>query len=191
MELILASTSKYRAQLLERLGVPFRGVAPGVDEEAARRPEWSPQELATELARLKAESVATRFPEAVVIGSDQVAECRGEILGKPETRDRAILQLERLAGNVHTLWTAVTMASPAGMLTHRDRTQLHMRALSREEIERYVDYDQPLDCAGSYNIESRGIALFDAITTEDHTAITGLPLIFVTTALRQLGFTVP
>lgn len=191
MELILASTSKYRAALLERLGIPFRGVAPGVDEDTVRSSDWSPQEVATNLARMKAEAVATRFPEVVVIGSDQVAECQGQILGKPETRENAIAQLQQLAGRAHTLWTAVAILSPRGHVFHTDRTQLRMRSLSRDEITRYVEHDQPLDCAGSYKIETRGIVLFDSITTEDHTAITGLPLIFVTTALRQLGFVLP
>ncbi len=191
MGLILASTSKYRAELLQRLGVSFQTVAPDVDEQAARRPEWSPAEVASELARMKAGSVAQRFPEDVIIGSDQVAECHGEILGKPGSRAAAIRQLEKLAGRDHTLWTAVAVIAPKGTMTHRDRTQLQMRSLSRAEIERYVDYDQPLDCAGSYKLESRGITLFEAIITNDHTAITGLPLIFVTTALRQCGFPVP
>lgn len=191
MGLILASTSKYRAELLERLGVPFRSIAPDIDEHAARRPEWSPQQLATELARLKADAVAQRYPEDVIIGSDQVAECHGEVLGKPGSRQRAIAQLQQLSGRVHTLWTAVAIISPAGITAHLDRTQLQMRRLASEELTRYIDADQPLDCAGSYKIESRGIILFDQITTEDHTAITGLPLMFVTTALRNCGFAVP
>lgn len=191
MGLILASTSKYRAQLLERLGVSFQSVAPDVDEHAARKPEWSPQKVATELARLKADSVAQRFPNDVIIGSDQVAERDGVVLGKPGTKAAAVTQLQRLAGRTHILWTAVVIVSPYGVATHLDRTALRMRGLSREEIERYVDYDQPLDCAGSYKIESRGIVLFEEIVTEDQTAITGLPLLFVTTTLRQLGFTLP
>jgi len=145
MGLILASTSKYRSQLLERLGVPFQSIAPDVDEHAARRPEWSPQELATELARLKVESVAQRFPDDVIIGSDQVAECDGEVLDKPGTQERAIFQLRQLSGRVHTLWTAVAIMSPAGQISHWDRTQLQMRTLSRAEIERYIEHDQPLD----------------------------------------------
>ncbi len=191
MGLILASTSRYRRELLERLGVPFRAVAPNVDEHAAWQPEWTPEELATNLAKLKAEAVAARFPDDVVIGSDQVAECRGQVLGKPGTRAAAVAQLTLMADTTHTLWTAVAFAANGRTTSHINRTQLTMRRLSRAEIERYVEADNPLDCAGSYKLESRGIALFTAIETTDHTAITGLPLMAVTTLLREHGFSVP
>lgn len=191
MELILASTSPYRQQLLHRLGVPFRSVAPQVDEVAARRPEWTPQEMATNLASLKALDVANHFPAAFVIGSDQVAECEGQVLGKPGDRTGAIRQLTFLSGKTHTLWTAVACAVEGELLTHLDRTRLTMRPLTTSEIERYVDSESPWDCAGSYKFESRGITLFDAVETTDPTSIIGLPLMTVTTLLRMKGFAIP
>ncbi|HET6425978.1 MAG TPA: Maf family protein [Planctomycetaceae bacterium] len=191
MELILASTSPYRRQLLERLGLPFRCVAPGVDEEAVRQPAWIPEEVALHLARLKAEAVASRLPDAFVIGSDQVAECAGQVLGKPGHRMGAMAQLSLLAGKPHYLWTAVAFATAGEVSVQLNCTRLTMRSLTATEIERYLDADQPWDCAGSYKLESRGIALFESIETDDSTAIIGLPLIAVTTALRGHGFTVP
>lgn len=190
MELILASTSRYRRELLERLGIPFRCVSPGVDEAAVRRPEWTPEELATNLARMKAEAVASLFPNAMVIGSDQVAECAGQILGKPDTRAGAIAQLSLLAGKTHTLWTAVAIAGNGSVSSHMNATRLTMRDLTNAEIEHYVDSDQPLDCAGSYKFESRGIALFHSIETTDPTAIIGLPLMAVTSYLRARDISV-
>jgi len=191
MELILASTSVYRQQLLHRLGVPFRCIAPEVDEAASRQSQWTPEELARQLARMKAMAVACRFPQALVIGSDQVAECDGLVLGKPGHRDGAIRQLQALSGKTHMLWTAVTFAVADEIHIHIDCTRLTMRALTVDEIERYVDADEPWDCAGSYKFESRGIGLFDAVKTADPTAIIGLPLITVTTMLRQYAFAVP
>lgn len=191
MELILASTSRYRRELLERLGIPFRCVSPGVDEAAVRRSEWTPEELAANLARMKAEAVASIFPNAMVIGSDQVAEFDGLVLGKPGTRAAAIAQLSLLSGKTHTLWTAVTIAGNGPVSSHMNATRLAMRHLTDAEIERYVDADQPLDCAGSYKFESRGIALFHSIETTDPTAIIGLPLMTVTGYLRLMDFPVP
>jgi septum formation protein len=191
MGVILASTSSYRRQLLERLGVPFHAVAPNVDEPAERRPEWSPEELAAGLARLKAADVANRFPDDLIIGSDQIAECDGQVLGKPGSRDGAITQVSFLAGKTHTLWTGVAFLVNGQVTSHMNCTRLKMRPLQRAEIERYVDADQPWDCAGSYKLESRGITLFESIETTDHTAIIGLPLIAVTDFLRQHGFAVP
>lgn len=191
MELILASTSPYRQQLLHRLGVPFRSVAPQVDEVAARQPMWTPQELPTNLASLKALDVANHFPAAFVIGSDQVAECEGQVLGKPGDRTGAIRQLTFLSGKTHTLWTAVACAVEGELLTHLDCTRLTLRTLTPSEIERYVDAEAPWDCAGSYKFESRGISLLEAVETTDPTAIIGLPLMAVTTLLRKHRFTVP
>ncbi|HEX6986695.1 MAG TPA: nucleoside triphosphate pyrophosphatase [Planctomycetaceae bacterium] len=192
-DLILASTSPYRRALLERLGVAFRCVPPGVDEDAMKRETADPVRLAERLAAAKADAVAARFPEAVVIGSDQLAAIDGEVLGKPGTPDRAVDQLERLAGRTHELVTAVCVLrrSDGARRAHVDRTRLSMRPLSREELARYVALDAPTDCAGAYKIESAGIALFERIETEDFTAITGLPLIATVRMLREFGIAVP
>lgn len=190
--LILASTSPYRRALLARLGVPFEACAPACDEEALKDPALAPQALAARLARAKALSVAERAPDAYVLGSDQVAEVDGQILGKPGSVAACEAQLARLSGRVHRLVTAVCLACPGGALReHVDVTTLEVRALTREEIQRYVRADQPLDCAGSYKIEQQGIALFEQVRCADFTAITGLPLMAVSGLLRAEGFAVP
>jgi septum formation protein len=191
IELILASTSPYRRALLERLGVPFRTVAPGVDEETWKRAGLAPRELAEQLALAKARRPLQDEHDAVVIGSDQVVVFEDRTLGKPLGADQACAQLAAMAGRRHTLITALAVCSPGQTLTHTDVTTLHMRPVRREEIERYVAADQPYDCAGSYKLEARGIVLFEKIESADHTAITGLPLIALTTFLRELGFVVP
>jgi septum formation protein len=190
--LVLASTSSYRRQLLARLGVAFTAVAPSCDEEALKDPSLEPAALAAYLAREKARSVAAQWPEAHILGSDQLVEVDGEIVGKPGTAQGALEQLSKLAGRAHRLVTAYALLCPGGaMIEHLDVHTLHMRALTQPELERYVDADQPLDCAGSYKIEARGISLFERIEGADFTAITGLPLIALTTTLRSRGFRVP
>ncbi len=191
MDLILASTSPYRRELLARLGVPFTAVAPEVDEDAYKLPGLDPRALAEILARAKASEVASRFPHAVVIGSDQVASLDGSTLGKPHTVENAVAQLSSMSGRSHQLITAIAVVHPGGRTDFTDVTTLVMRALSEEAIRRYVEADKPLDCAGSYKLEALGIALFERIASEDHTAIVGLPLMAVTTALRGLGFAIP
>ena len=190
-DLILASTSPYRRALLERLGIAFRCVAPGVDEDTAKAETSDPAALAERLACAKAEAVAARFPQSVVIGSDQVAAVDGDVLGKPGDRERSVDQLSRLAGRTHDLITAVCVLRGGERRTHLDRTRLAMRPLAREAIIRYVMLDDPTDCAGSYKIESAGIALFERIETADFTAITGLPLIALVAMLKEFGIDVP
>jgi len=190
-EIILASGSNYRRELLARLGLSFQCVVPPIDEEALKNGDIAPDGLAAELARLKAESVSPLFPDALIIGSDQLVEIEGRILGKPGTRAGAIEQLETLAGRTHRLITALALWADGVTSLHIDTTRLRMRTLSGEEIARYIDADDPLDCAGSYKIEARGIALFDRIDSVDHSAIQGLPLVELTTRLRALGYAVP
>jgi septum formation protein len=190
--LVLASTSVYRRELLTRLGVAFVAAAPTCDEEALKDPSLAPAALAAHLAREKARSLIAHYPEAHVLGSDQLVEIDGRVLGKPGSHARAVAQLSLLAGRTHRLITAFALASPDGALAeHVDVHTLHMRPLTLSEIERYVSADQPLDCAGSYKIEARGIALCERIDGGDFTAITGLPLIALTTTLRAHGFLVP
>jgi len=190
--LVLASTSVYRRELLTRLGVPFTAAAPACDEEALKDSALSPAALASHLAREKARSLSQRWPDAHVLGCDQLVELDSAVLGKPGTAERAIEQLSQLAGRKHRLVTAFALLGPDNAVTeHLDVHTLQMRALTRFEIERYVAADQPLDCAGSYKIEARGIALVERIEGADFTAITGLPLIALTSALRAHGFVVP
>ena len=191
MDLILASTSPYRRALMKRLGIPFRCVAPGVDEEGVKALGLGPRDLAERLAAAKAEAVARNEPGAIVIGSDQLVAFEGRVLGKPGTAERAVEQLMRLSGREHELITAIAVRHRDRRILHTDVARLRLRNLGRDEVERYVEADRPLDCAGSYKIEERGIALFERIECDDHTAIVGLPLIALTTILRQLGVRVP
>ena len=192
--LVLASTSPYRRDLLTRLGLPFTARAPGCDEESLKASLGGgtpPDRLAAALARAKAESLAEAEPGALVIGADQVAALDGEILGKPGSAEQAAQQLARLAGRAHVLVTAVALALDGKVREHVDVTRLFMRPLSRAQIERYVAADAPIDCAGSYRIEARGITLFERIESADHDAIVGLPLIALTSMLGAMGYPVP
>ncbi|MBM4060206.1 MAG: septum formation protein Maf [Planctomycetes bacterium] len=189
--LVLASASPYRRVLLERLRLPFTCTAPNVDEAAALQALRDPAALARELAEQKARAVAAAHPGAIVIGSDQVATIDGEVLDKPGSAERCRQQLRRLQGREHLLLTAVAIVHPGGLAAFVDVATLRMRPLDAGEIERYVAADAPFDCAGSYRIESLGIALFAAIACEDHTAIVGLPLLRLAAELRRLGCAVP
>jgi len=176
---------------LKRLGLPFRCVSPRIREEDWKTGNWNPRELAEQLAIAKAQSVREAEPEGTLIGSDQVVSFEGHILGKPGSYQSAMEQLATLAGKSHALITSVAISHEGQTYIHTDTTNMSMRPLTTEEIERYVAADQPFDCAGSYKIEERGITLFERIETSDYTAIMGLPLIELTTQLRRLGYSVP
>jgi septum formation protein len=191
MDLVLASTSLYRRALLERLGLSFRCRAPRVDEDSLKTELLEPRRLAEKLALAKAMSLVEEEPASTLVGSDQLVALDGRILGKPGDPLRAVGQLEAMAGRAHDLITALVVWQGGRTFLHTDVTRLSMRRLARSEIERYVAADSPLDCAGSYKIEARGIALFDRIESADHSAITGLPLIALTTILRGLGYRIP
>lgn len=188
--LVLASTSRYRAQLLERLRLPFETARPEVDETPhAAEP---PATLALRLATAKANAVASLRPQAVVIGSDQVASCDGRLLGKPGSREVAIAQLQGMSGREVVFLTAVAVSGPGAAAGQAlDTTLVRFRPLSDDAIARYVDAEQPWDCAGSFRCEGLGIALFDAIESHDPTALVGLPLIATARLLRAAGFVLP
>ncbi len=192
LQILLASSSRYRRELLGRLLPSFDSVSPDVDEHAFHDLEPTPDNLAQRLAMEKTLAVSRRFPDAIVIGSDQLADLNGLVLGKPGTVSAAVEQLLSMAGKTHRLLTAVCIAAPGKPLTSiLNETRLTMRSLTPEEALRYVERDQPLDCAGSYKIESLGISLFEKIETADFTAIMGLPLIQVSQSLRELGVGIP
>jgi septum formation protein len=186
--LILASTSPYRRQLLERLGLPFTVEAPDVDEAAV--PGEIPTERALRLAAAKADAVSERHPGAVVIGSDQVAAAGAEILDKPGTVERACEQLKHLSGSQARFHTAcaVRWHNTGFCVNHLQTVTVTVRDLSPEEIHGYVSREQPLNCAGSFKSEGLGIALFSRVESEDPTALVGLPLIWLAGALRQAGY---
>jgi septum formation protein len=189
--LILASTSSYRRELLARLRVPFECVPPGSDEQ--RLDGETADMLALRLARLKAEAVAARHPASVVIGSDQVAVRGPDVLGKPGTVERCAEQLARSSGQEVAFLTAVHVVDGRRGRgeSHLDRTVVRFRTLAPEEIARYIAADSPLDCAGGFKAESLGIGLFERIESVDPTALTGLPLIWLSAALRRAGIPVP
>ncbi|MES2526041.1 MAG: Maf family protein [Bdellovibrionota bacterium] len=186
--LILASTSKYRAELLSQLGWGFSAENPGVDEGPLKLLELEPGDIALRLSRMKSEAVFERNPSSCVIGSDQVCAIGKSIYGKPGSKDGAVRQLQELSGKTHELLTAVTVSWPGGQTSFLNTTRLHMRELTVEEITRYVETDLPLDCAGSYKLEARGIKLFERIEMDDHTAIIGLPLVELSNVLLNLGY---
>lgn len=192
MRLVLASTSPYRRDLLARLGIDFTQLAPDVDESPL--PGEAPAALAARLAQAKAEAGAQAAPGAWVIGSDQVAELDGQPLGKPGSAERAIAQLRAMSGRAVRFHTAVCVAgNPAhsGALALLDSTTVRFRTLSEAEIARYVERERPFDAAGSFKAEGLGIALFDAIDSQDPTALIGLPLIGTAALLRRCGFALP
>ncbi len=185
--LVLASTSRYRRALLERLGCPFVVAAPGVDEAA--RPGEGASAVALRLAEAKARAVASHYADALVIGSDQVADCNGRHVGKPGNRDGALAQLRMLSGQTVVFHTGVALVD-----ARSGRCQVKLvdvastfRTLTDAEIATYVDREQPFDCAGSVKAEALGIVLFDRIVSDDPTAQIGLPLIALTRLLRAEG----
>ncbi len=178
--IILASESRYRRELVQRLGISVLCTAALCDEEAEKI-KLGPVDTLTlvrELARMKAQSLSEQYPDALVIGSDQAVEFEGDTLGKPHTVERAVDQLTNLAGRTHQIHTAVCVhhARSQRTLHALDTHELTMRSLTRVQLEDYVQRDQPLDCAGSYKIEGLGIALFEKIHGDDFTAVIGLPL---------------
>lgn len=189
--LVLASTSRYRRELLERLRLSFDVARPDVDETAS--PGESPRNLAIRLAQAKACAVATQLADdAWALGSDQVAEVEGRALGKPGGRAAAIAQLDSMSGRIVRFHTALCLAHADGRtFADIDLTEVHFRALTDAEIERYVDAEQPFDCAGSFKSEGLGIALFERIDNRDPSALVGLPLIATCMLLRKAGFALP
>lgn len=185
--LILASTSSYRRELLQRLRLPFDVESPAVDEEAA--PDETPEKLASRLALAKARAVAARHPDAVVIGSDQVCDLDGQALGKPGNHAMALLQLRQLSGRAAIFHTAVAVVRTNVGFEQVELApvRVQFRTLSDAEIERYLRLDEPYDCAGSAKCETLGIALMESITSDDPTALIGLPLIRTSRMLRQAG----
>lgn len=190
-QLLLASSSAYRRELLSRLRLPFECVAPDIDERAL--PDEHPTDLVTRLARLKAGALAGRYTDHLVIGSDQVAVLGNHILGKPHTLDRAAEQLKASSGKTVEFLTGLAL------LDSRDGSEqygcvsfkVHFRNLSDEQIERYLQAEQPLDCAGSFKAEGLGISLFRSTEGPDATSLVGLPLISLVSMLHKAGLDIP
>ena len=186
--IVLASTSPYRLQLLRQLGVPFHVAAPlfheSVDQGVA------PELLVKHLAVHKAKSLSERYPEALIIGADQVfVDVRGRILGKPGTFERAVEQLKEMAGRSHTFYTGLSVYDAAAdeAVTDFATFTVTLRSLTDEQIRSYLRRESPLDCAGSFKIEGQGIALMAAMKGDDYTSLIGLPLIKLTDILLRFG----
>ncbi|WP_295520466.1 Maf family nucleotide pyrophosphatase [Limnohabitans sp. Rim8] len=184
---VLGSTSRYRRELMERLRLPFTVAAPHVDETPL--PGETPKTLALRLALAKAQAVAALHPEAVVIGSDQVADLAGQPLGKPGEHERAVAQLRQMRGQTVIFQTALAVVCLATGFEQVDLAEVRVvfRDLSDEEIEAYLQAEKPYDCAGSAKSEGLGIALLESIDNDDPTALIGLPLIRTARLLRQAG----
>ena len=187
--LILGSTSPYRRELLQRLRIPFEVQRPEVDETPL--PHETPVALAQRLALTKAQAVAQRFPQAIVIGSDQVADLNGEPLGKPGNHANAVAQLQRMRGQSVVFQTAVSVVCLATGFAQTELAQVKVqfRHVSDAAIEAYLQAEQPYDCAGSAKSEGLGIALLERIDNHDPTALVGLPLILTCRLLRAAGMT--
>lgn len=190
-ELILASTSRYRRSLLERLGVVFTAVPPETPEDPLLGE--LPPDRALRLAVAKAQAVAAHRPDAVIIGSDQVAALGSKVLDKPGDAARCRAQLAAASGSSARFHTACAVIAPqAGIrMVHIDTTTVFFRTLTEQEIERYVERERPFDCAGGFRAEGLGIALFESIESHDPTALIGLPLIWLACALRRAGLPLP
>lgn len=186
-EVVLASSSLYRRELFERLGIPFMVDSPGIDETPLDNEPVD--DLVRRLAVAKARAVAARWPRTVVIGSDQAASFEGRILGKPGTPQTAVAQLLAFSGKRVDFYTGVAVLhGPSDpVTTHIDLTRAHFRQVRKDEIERYVQRDQPLDCAGGIRFEGTGVLLLEAVETRDPSAAIGLPLIELGAMLRAAG----
>ncbi|MEB7500083.1 Maf-like protein [Leclercia pneumoniae] len=183
--LILASTSPWRRALLEKLGLPFECAAPDIDETP--QPGESPRHLVLRLAQEKAQCLAARYPNHLIIGSDQVCVLDGEITGKPHTEERAHQQLMKARGNIVTFYTGLALYNTATghLQTECEPFDVHFRHLSEQEIDDYVRKERPLSCAGSFKSEGLGIALFDRLEGRDPNTLVGLPLIALCQMLRR------
>ena len=189
LPVILASGSRYRAQLLARIKVSFLGVAPNIDESP--RANESAASLAVRLADAKARAIARQFPGHWVLGADQVAALGGHLMGKPGGHEQAVEQLRQLSGRPAQFLTAVTLLKDDRVLKAFDVTTVRFRTLKDADIQRYLAAEPAFDCAGSFKSEGLGITLFDEIQSRDPTALIGLPLIAVSRLLREAGYNLP
>jgi len=189
--IILASSSPYRRGLLDRFLAEFEAVSPDVDER--NESGLAPRELASHLARKKAEAVSINARDALIIGADQLAVLDDQVLGKPGDHARAVEQLLAASGKTMTFLTAVCMLEPVGRTRHEhvDVTTVRFRNFDRRLAEGYLRHDEPYDCAGSFKIEGAGFVLFESVKAEDPTALIGLPMIWVAGRLLELGYLLP
>lgn len=189
--ILLASASRYRQGLLDRFLDDYETVSPDIDESAFEGE--SPQQLATRLARSKAEAVSRSDRDALIIGADQLAVLNDQVLGKPGDHQKAVEQLLAASGHTVSFLTAVCVLDPGTRrrYEHIDRTAVQFRRFDRRLADAYLHHDQPYDCAGSFKIEGAGFVLFESVQTDDPTALIGLPMIWLAGTLRELGYLLP
>jgi septum formation protein len=191
-QLILGSTSIYRKELMLKMGIPFATMKPTCDEDTLKKTlltqKKSPLEVAEHLAYAKAASLNKEYKEAVIIGGDQLVDFNGEIIGKSKTKEKAKEQLAAMAGHTHQLITSIAILKGEEKWTLNHISKMKMKKLSAQEIENYINLDLPLDCAGSYKIEQSGICLFEKIETDDFSAIQGLPMMWISQKLKEIGY---
>jgi septum formation protein len=189
MDIVLASTSTYRAELLRKVVKHFTIDNPSINEAQFQQSEITPEKLAIKLAKVKANALINKYPQHLIIGSDQVCEYEGKIFNKPNILETAISQLQEMQGRAHFLHTAVCVENTVTgeHVNFINTTKLWMRKLNLNQIKNYLKLDEPFNCAGSYKLESFGISLFEKIECSDHTAIIGLPLIELTNILLKQG----
>lgn len=189
-KIVLASTSIYRQAQLKTLGIPFTAEKPLIDEEKEKDPSLNPKDLALKLSFLKAQSLAK--PNQITIGGDQLVSFENQILGKPGTIEKAIQQITKMQNQTHELITALTIFDgPENFKQVLNITKMKLKKLTPEQIKKYIELDNPIDCAGSYKIEKHGVQIIEAIETSDFTAIQGLPLLELSQALTQMGIAIP
>jgi len=189
--IVLASASPYRRGLLDRFLDDYQAVSPDIDESNVD--ELKPKALARHLARKKAETVSMTARNSLIIGADQLAVLDGQVLGKPGDHQKAVEQLLAASGQAVTFRTAVCILDPVGRTRyeHVDKTTVRFRQFDRRLAESYLRHDEPYDCAGSFKIEGAGFVLFKSVTTDDPTALIGLPMIWVSDVLLELGYLIP
>ena len=190
-DIVLASSSPYRRGLLDRFLAEFEAVSPEVDE--SNNEGLEPAELARHLARSKAEAVSASARNALIIGADQLAVLDGQVLGKPGSHQKAVEQLLAASGKSVKFLTAVCMLDPVTRkrYEHTDETIVHFREFDRRLAEAYLRLDEPYDCAGSFKLEGAGFLLFESVKTDDPTALVGLPMIWISDRLLELGYLLP
>lgn len=190
-QILLASASRYRQGLLDRFLDDYETVTPDIDESAM--PDEDPEDLAGRLARKKAETVSSARRDALIIGADQLAVLDGSVLGKPGDHQKAVEQLLAASGKAVRFLTAVCVLDPVSRrrYEHVDRTIVRFRQFDRRLADAYLHHDKPYDCAGSFRIEGAGFVLFESVTTDDPTALIGLPMIWLAGTLQKLGYLLP
>ena len=190
-KIILASSSIYRKQQLERLSISFTTISPDVNEEDSKAKGLDHVQLSRELSLLKTRDISRLYDDAVVIGGDTIASFNGIILSKPKTKEKSFEQLKILVGKEHKLITSTTISAYGKEHIHTCTANMKMRELTDEQILRYIEIDKPLNSCGSYRLDKLGISLFESIDCEDYTAIIGIPLMWTAKTLTEIGLSIP